>query len=120
MGKLERLAFFTVTFTEFIYLTSGINNLLFACEKRVALGTDINTHCITTVGRTCGKGVATATCHGHFLVVWMDTWFHDQSVNLRCFSLELADHTQPSNPTQADYLGYSLQHSFIRLLTIYA
>ncbi len=77
LGLKLTLAFITVAFTEFIYLTSSIDDLLFASEEWVALRAHINTHRIITISRTCNEGISAATGYVNFLVIWMYVCFHD-------------------------------------------
>ncbi len=71
------LAFVTVSLTELIYLPGGIDNLLLAREKWMALRAYIDAHRIISISRTGYERVSTATGYVNLLVIWMYICFHD-------------------------------------------
>jgi hypothetical protein len=66
---------FLVLAAEALHATGGVNQLLFAGEKRVAVGADFQAD-FAFMGGPCGENVAACAMHAHFVVSGMDTWLH--------------------------------------------
>jgi hypothetical protein len=89
------LALFPIAFTEFVYLTGSVYNLLLSSEEGMAFRADINAHGVIAISRACDKSIAATTAYVYVMVLGMDVCFHN-----KCFSSEPADHTQPQSATQ--------------------
>ena len=55
----------TVPTAEFIHLPSSIDNFLFACVKRMAVGTNVDMHTVTAVRGPRLKAVTAAASHAN-------------------------------------------------------
>jgi len=76
---LRNMATTAIAFVELINLSCGIERLLLTSVKRVALRADFYAQ-IFTVGRACGKCVATTAADSDFLIFRVDFRFHDNSL----------------------------------------
>ena len=63
-----------VTLLEAVYTSAGIDELLLAREKRMALGANINTKIL--LGRGSLDNLAASTTDRCFLILGMDALFH--------------------------------------------
>jgi hypothetical protein len=61
---------------EALYAAGGVDQLLFAGEKRVAIRTDFNVELVALHRRSRGEIVAAGAVHGDGVVVRVDTGFH--------------------------------------------
>jgi len=71
---LRLLKMLFVFLHELINPASGINQLLFASEKGMAVRTDFDLH--LGVNRTELNAITTGTNRYNFMIFWMDTFFH--------------------------------------------
>jgi hypothetical protein len=74
--------FGAVFLAELVDATCGIDNLLCACVKRVAFGTNFDMQG-WLANHGLGLETVTATaCHGDFLVIWVNICFHFLSLRV--------------------------------------
>lgn len=129
------LTFVAVAFAEFVDLAGSIDDLLFTGKERVTFRAYIYTHSIIAIGRLGYEGISTTAAYVNLLVLWVNAGFHCLIIypvgfSIVGFSVELADHTEPSGATQVQPWYTSsgpirrtsrstyLRHSFIRFLMI--
>lgn len=72
--KWYKLVLNTETLLEAVNTSAGVNNLLLAGEKRMALGADFNADFLG--GGTCFDHVAASTLNGSGLVLGMQIFSH--------------------------------------------
>ena len=67
------------TLVELVYASAGIYQLLLAGKERMALGANIHAKLAIgiTLGRTSGEGLTASAANLYFLVIGMDSSFHD-------------------------------------------
>ena len=67
--------FLSIALVEAIDASSGIDQLLFAGEERMAGRTDFDVQ-IAFLGRASFEGLAASAGYGNFDVFWVNSWFH--------------------------------------------
>ena len=67
------------TLVELVNTSAGIYQLLLAGKERMALGANINTQLAVSVSlyRACSEGLTASAANLYFLVIGMDSSFHD-------------------------------------------
>jgi hypothetical protein len=77
--------------TEAFYSASGVNQLLFAGEERVAIGANFHGD-VALVRGTRGEIVAAGAMHLYRLICWMNTSLHDLKTFLYLGNIILQEH----------------------------
>lgn len=75
-GVLFLCSLIGVLLLESFHPSSGVDELLLACEERMAIRTDFHANHIALESRPRLKGAATSTVHSYRMVIGMNTLFH--------------------------------------------
>ena len=66
-----------VFLVEAFHAARGVDEFLFASEKRMATGTDFDAQHVALNGRACLKRVSASAVYGYRMIVGVNTGFHD-------------------------------------------